>query len=698
MTAHRLDAHGPFWFTVTLALLPLLVAGITRPLSARLSAGTTQRWVRWTCWSACLASVWLSLISPDFAYVVAPPILFIPVACVFRTFEARFSSDDVVLVPALIVTFLAALDLSDGDGRLLLIASAWLIFMTRLLVARWRTERPALLFSFAPLGVIAEVPLMVGRSPIFDVVALIVVFVTPFLLLWRSADSRTLKRLLTWVVYPAFVYFLPLATGIWAAEGQLRVSFFEAGHSVLPASDMMHGARAYRDTAPMHGFIEDGGLDYLAMKVGRAQSLGGVMVVHELASQLNAPAMYAVTTAASASPAAGLLAVFFANCGKSLRCAVALFAVAIMIMAYRRRSNALLRRAAALTVLACLTSLDFGVYALVALAVTGLLMRPRAPAFGAIATGLLAAAVPIVLAFAVFGVVGSAIRRTINLSALAPAYNIGFFAPTKLLGELRYFPEVMLAFLRRPEMAFGAWIAAVIVVAVGMAMGAPRRIAPLLILASFVLATGVSYAERRHIYPIENGGYPMLFCAAAMLLRRPPPGRVYGRIVAMLLFMAAGVTADVAIMSSIRRQRGTTDPSITEVRELPRARGVFFEKPDADYLRTVNRFFAQNLGPTETFFDFTNRGLSYYLLDRRCPVPLNEVATYETTAAQQEVISRLEHQKEVRYALVPSENAGAFHIDGVPNRERVPLVWAYLNRNFRPVFQDGPVVFWKRVD
>lgn len=698
MAAHGLDARGPFWFTVTLALLPLVVAWITRPLSARLAAAATQRWARWTCWSACLAAVWLSLISPDLAYVVAPAILLIPVAYILRTFEARFSSDDVVLVPALIVTFLAALDLSDGDGRLLLIASAWLIFVTRLVVARRRTERPALLFSLAPLGVIAEVPLMVGRSPIFDVVALIIVFVTSFFLMWRSVESRKLKRLLTWVVYPAFVYFLPLATGVWAAEGQLRLSFFEAGHSVLPAADMMHGARAYRDTAPMHGFIEDGGLDYLAMKVGRAQSLGGVMAVHELASQLNAPAMYAVTTAASASPAAGLLAVLFANCGKSLRCAVALFAVAIMIMAYRRRSNILLRRAAALTVLACLTSLDFGVYALVVLVVTGLLMRPRAPAFGAIATGLLAATVPVVLTFVAFGLVGSAVRRTLSLSALAPAYNIGFFAPTKILNELRYFPEVMLAFLRRPEMAFGAWIAAAIIFAVGISMRAPRRIAPLLILASFVLATGVSYAERRHIYPIENGGYPMLFCAVAMLLRRPPPGRVYGRIVAVLLFMAAGVTADVAIMSSVRRQRGTTDPSITEVRELPRACGVFFETADAGYLRTVNRFFAQNLGPTETFFDFTNRGVLYYLLDRRCPVPLNEVAAYETAAAQREVISHLERQREVRYALVPSESGGAFHIDGVPNRERAPLVWAYLNRNFRPVRQDGPVVFWKRID
>jgi hypothetical protein len=78
-------------------------------------------------------------------------------------------------------------------------------------------------------------------------------------------------------------------------------------------------------------------------------------------------------------------------------------------------------------------------------------------------------------------------------------------------------------------------------------------------------------------------------------------------------------------------------------------------------------------------------------------VPVNEVAAYESPAAQREVIAHLEKQPEVRYAVIPPPN-DPFTIDGVPNSERAPLVWTYLQQHFRPVFEHGAVVVWKRVD
>ncbi|HEY2829547.1 MAG TPA: hypothetical protein VGJ88_05460, partial [Thermoanaerobaculia bacterium] len=626
MLAHGLDARGPFWFTVTLVVLPLIVAFATRRVSAILSESDSRPWARMTCWAACAAAVWLAVISPDVADVIAPVVLFVPLAFILRRFEARFSSDDVVLLPALIVTFLALLDLTDADGRLLLIASAFVLFAMRLALSR-KTNA----FAFTPLGIIPEATLLFGHRAWLNVLALAIVFVTPFVTLFVTPwTGRGSKKVLTFVAYPAFVYFLPLACSLWAAEGALRVSFFEAGHSVLRASDMTHGARPYRDTVPMHGFIEDGAFDYVLMRFG-ARTAGSVMKGHELASQLNAPAIYAVTTAAAASPAAGLLAVLFANGGPSLRCAAALFAVALMVVAFRRESFVLLRRAAALTVVACLTSLDFGAYAVLALVVTAILMIPRRSAFKAIGAGIAIGAAPVVLLFAIFGILRAAISRTLALGSLAPGSSIGFFAAPKLLHDLRYFPDVVYAFLQRPSMAIGVWIAAVLILATGLAMKVPRNYAPLVILAAFVAATGLSYAERRHLYPIENGGYPMIFAATALLLReRRQAARVCGILAAAILFLAAGITPNIAIMSSVRRQRGTNDPNVTEVREIHRARGILMDKPDAEYLTTVNGYFSQNLGPTETFFDFTNHGLIYYLLDRRCPVPMNEVAAYET--------------------------------------------------------------------
>jgi len=295
------------------------------------------------------------------------------------------------------------------------------------------------------------------------------------------------------------------------------------------------------------------------------------------------------------------------------------------------------------------------------------------------------------------GTLGSAIRRTLALPSLAPAYNLGFFVPPKLLADLRFFPDVILAFLQRPSMAVGVWIAAIAVLAVGVANGPSRRLTPLVILAVFVAATGLSYAERHHLYATENGGYPLLFAGVALLLSDHRNGaKVAGRIAAVMLLITAGITADVAVFSAVRRQQKVEDTSVAELREPPHARQALFDVHDAQFVTTLQGYFAQNLGPSETFFDFTNHGLLYFLLDRRCPVPMNEVAAYETLAGQREVIRRLEQQREVTYALIPAAY-DRYEMDGIPNRDRAPLVWAYLQQHFRPAYEAGQVVLWRRV-
>ncbi len=670
MQAHGLDARGPFWFTVTLVVLPLVVAVAMRRVSALLAQAETKTWARVTTWAACAGSVWLAVIAPDWAYVIAPVLLFVPIAVVFRKFEAAYTTDDVALLPALLVVYFALLDLTDADGRLLLIAAVWLLFILRF----FRRN-----FAFAPLGIIPEARLLFGRHAVLDLVALAIVFI----------PLRGSRHVLTRIAYPAFVYFLPLAASLWAAERLPRINVFERGQSLLHASNMMHGARAYRDTVPGHGLIEDGGLDFLAMRFGGARSIGAVVTVHDLVGQLNAPAMYAMTAAASGSPAVALLAVLFVNCPTSLRCAFALLAIAVMIDACRRQSPRILGYAAAIAAFACLVSVDFGVYSLFALIAATLLIQPRTKAFASAGIGILATAIPVTLLFAVLGILQSAITRTLALPRLGPAYNLGFFAAPKAMADLRFFPDVLLAFLQRPSMAVGVWIAAVLVLAVGVST---RRPSPLVILAVFVAATGLSYAERHHLYGIENGGYPLLFAGVALLVSdRRAGARVVGRVAAVVLLIAAGVTANIAVFSAVRRQQHVEDTSVTQMD------GALFDKRDAEYITTLRIYFAQNLGPSETFFDFTNRGLLFFLLDRRCPVPINEVAAYESAAAQREVIDHLEKQPEVRYALIPPPN-DPFTIDGVPNSDRAPLVWAYLQQHFKPAFEQGEVVVWKRVD
>jgi hypothetical protein len=86
----------------------------------------------------------------------------------------------------------------------------------------------------------------------------------------------------------------------------------------------------------------------------------------------------------------------------------------------------------------------------------------------------------------------------------------------------------------------------------------------------------------------------------------------------------------------------------------------------------------------------------YFLFRRDCPIREYEVAFYETEAAQREVIRRIESNPKIRAALVTASPHGRFTIDGVPNFERAPLVWQYLQENFHPDFAEGDVVFWRR--
>ncbi|MGA8808414.1 MAG: hypothetical protein WB973_11100, partial [Thermoanaerobaculia bacterium] len=110
----------------------------------------------------------------------------------------------------------------------------------------------------------------------------------------------------------------------------------------------------------------------------------------------------------------------------------------------------------------------------------------------------------------------------------------------------------------------------------------------------------------------------------------------------------------------------------------------------------VQRYAASHLKLDETWFDFTNRGNLYFLLDRDCPMRQVEVAFYETEARQRDVIRRIEQNPRIRFALMPPEPTDNTAVDGVPNRVRAPLVYAYLQTHFTPDHEEAGVNFWRR--
>jgi hypothetical protein len=180
-----------------------------------------------------------------------------------------------------------------------------------------------------------------------------------------------------------------------------------------------------------------------------------------------------------------------------------------------------------------------------------------------------------------------------------------------------------------------------------------------------------------------------MFRSRVPVLRRTAP------VVVVVAIMIVQPTIHIAIVASLRNARGPIDPGLREI-ALSRARGAYFSEKNAHTIETAASYLNGHMRSDETFFDFTNRGALFFLLDRDCPIRQLEAAFYETEPLQREVIARIESNALVRAALIPPQDDGSMKVDGVPNSVRAPLVWAYLQQHFEPDFSEGDVVFWRR--
>src|SRR5258706_15376765 len=115
-----------------------------------------------------------------------------------------------------------------------------------------------------------------------------------------------------------------------------------------------------------------------------------------------------------------------------------------------------------------------------------------------------------------------------------------------------------------------------------------------------------------------------------------------------------------------------------------RAGGALFVNEEATVFDSAQNYISPHLKPEETFVDFTNRGLLYYLVDRDCPLRQIEVAFYEPEARQREVIAAIERNPRIRAALVPPPDGDDTGADVVANPVRAPLGRRYRQEHFEP--------------
>jgi hypothetical protein len=712
MTALHLDAHASFRFFASVVVLTLAMPFALRRVVDLLTRADTRSWARNGAAAAMVVALWYASVARDLAWTVLPGAAAIAACVAFRRMDARFSRRDAVLLPTIGTLLIALIDYTGLSVERSLLAAVTIVFAIRLTIVLLRREdglRPSLCFAFAPLGVMLQSHFFARDQRYAGWPALLIAIVTPFVLRLLMRDTpaarRRLRAAIVFAVYPLAAYGYASANSLVTAETRPRVDFFEVGQHLAPANEVFRGEKPYRDIVPPHGLIQDALLDVAMLRHGPVR-IGTVLKARGTLSGVMAIAGYAIAAGATGSADVAVFSVFGAallgfSTG-NVRFLPSIASLALAVFALRRRSRPLLAAAAAIAVIAILTSVEFGVYASIAVVIAALMFsgawRDRTRALAAAAAGALVAFAVAAIVMLAGGYFVDFIRVTLfEVLTLGPVYVLNPFTPPP--GFDRPFPEMLTSIFGTPGMLYFVWIASLLGLGAMLAHGIRsrglrrRQVECLALVASWVVLVGISYAERHHLY-FHFAVMPLVTAFTWLLLRarNAAPRLLGGAIVAMLIVVGT-ITSHISVVGIVRHTHGPMDPAWREV-GLPRAQGALFRDKDIAVIDTIYRYANAHLRGDDTFFDFTNRALLYFLLDKNIPVRQIEPAFYETEERQREVIALIQNNPWVKFAIVPSSPGQG--VDNVGNEVRAPLVWKYLRENFEPDFHEGAVEIWKR--
>jgi hypothetical protein len=686
----NIDARGPLRWMLCLMLLPVVLPLVLRPVARRLADGAA--WARNAVLIAPLVTLWLIAIHQSGAWAVIPCAMVVVACTLLRHRAMQFTRRDVVLLLVFLTTLLGLVDaVPKFSVYQHVLLAAVLVLAVRIAVTFIASPlAPALAFLVAPLGLVLQTGFFARDQRYFGWHALLLVVVTPFVLRAFLRNERRAVRMMTLVVFPLALFAYWNAMSVTTAEGKPRVNFFEDGHALLPASEYLRGELPYRDILPAHGLLEDGFFDYLVFQTGDV-TVGRRAKTREVVGALTAIALYALAFAATGSAEGALIAVLLSimmgTFAPSIRMLAPIAALALIAAAVRWRRPRTFAWAAFATVVCGATSIDFGFYTFVTLVFA--VLRTRGATIRAAALGIAAGVVPLFAGFAIFGILDDFVRGTFfETLRVAPAYTLGFFTAPAQMQERRFFPEVLSLLLDPMAFKYLVWLIGVVLLGAALTRRWPRRIEPLVVIGVWMVLTGISYAERHHHY----FGMAVAVLLTAWIVRLVRRRSILAVPVIAAAIILANPTTHASVLGVNRAARGTAPAEWIEVRDLPRARGAYWHTRDAAMLAGVQKYLALSLKPGETFFDFTDSGILYYVFNRDCPIRQYEVAFYETEELQREVIRRLE-SPHVRAVLF---REGRHSVDGIPSEWRAPLVHQYIVANFEKDFEEGDVTFWRR--
>lgn len=491
---------------------------------------------------------------------------------------------------------------------------------------------------------------------------------------------------------------LVLGAGCFAYSPSDRLNLFEDGQILFGAQALARGARPYVDVEPVHGWGADGGWDAALFRVF-PDPLRSFRLRRTAMTAAAAGAAFAAGVLAFGGIGWGAVSLFttLAFCPfLSERHAFAFLALCLLIRAARAPTGGRWALAGALAAATMFSTLDFGIMLLLAglaapLAIARAEGEPLSVARTAVArfvAGAAAGATPFFAWLGIRGALYEFLRASLTKIPALVIATWGLPAPSLALAVRR---GSAAAFFAREDpgaptglgILLGVLVVAAIVLvwrAAHRGFDGPDRAAVVGLLVSVLALRGVfgrADIGHRFLYG-AFAGLPAawLFYRAAAATRGRPAVLAFAAI-----FFVAVLRADVVFRDEIALLLTVPDRRGEETLRLPGIGTLL--RDQAGELTELRSAVDEMVPAGKTFFDFGNEPALYFLLDRRAPIRYSSVPWYEGDERQQEVIAALEREKPPLAILSSGTPSDAF--DSVGNRERVPLVAAYLDRHYRAI-------------
>ena len=495
-----------------------------------------------------------------------------------------------------------------------------------------------------------------------------------------SAATRASRRTVWITAATVFVVMLFMHDHPYA-----EMDPFHEGEHLTPAFLLQSGAHPYRDVFFLHGFAVDGGLDALVLghppsprRVRRMQTLldaATLALLVPIAAELAATSagLIAAVFASLCAIAAGQLTVF-----PYYRLLPPLLAVLGLLRYARRGSRAWLLVAFVASTTGVLWSLDTGLYALAATAVTFVVLRlfrlesKPAPIVVVLAFAAIAIAVP----FAILIAARADVRQfAIDSFVIIPrSIDAIWSLPARTSFDLesaRYY---------LPPIIYGALLA----------IGIRERRASVFIvaIASIVLfrtaAGRCGWSHTRYGIPLFGIAVVAFIIEPLLIARR----RVEAAVAIVAMVFLVEIWPNVATGATMLAKWHSRQSHAGLVAyPFATGKGIYTYEQNAKDLAELNGFI-ESLGPKSApILDVSNERALYYVLQRRPPVRCPDINMLSTPPLLAEAMAQLEANRPV--CVIVHGLEGVAKYDGLAYTTRVPALAAWIDATYPRRVQIG---------